>query len=626
MSGVSSKYKRKISDENRLFQDEWETEYFVVPNKNSAATCLICRESITLKKYNISRHFTTKHKSFNDTFPPGSSLRNEKLQFFKRSLNQQQNVMSVALSQDSAVTKASYEICYILGKHMKPFTDAEIVKECFVSAADILFDKFSNKKQILADIKKIQLSDSTCTRRIEDISKYIHEDVLDNLRKCKFFSLAFDSSTDISATSQCSLFVRYCTENNLIVEQFLKFLSMKGQTRGIDYLDTICNYLEQNDIDIKKIVCVCTDGCPSMTGSENGFIALFKKKYNLTNLVTFHCFIHQENLIARAVNPDLEAVMKTVINIVNYIRAKELNHRKFTSLLEELKSEYSDVLLHTSVRWLSRGKVLERFFSLRHEIMLFLDQNNKIYPELQQDEWWCLLAFLCDITEKLNNVNQSLQGKDKIVSNMANTVFAFEEKISIFYKELQNKNLQNFSTMLKTTEDLSNISEKNCVIFLDYITALLNEFQKRFQDLRKIRKCLLLVENPWHLETTTIGELASVLNCNYSQLFDEFIDFKNDTNLEVLFKEKRENKEYVEFWSIVPQKYKMVQRSAQTLLTFFGSTYLCESSFSKMKYIKNLYRNKLTDSHLDDVIRLACSDKPDLDKVMKKRSQFQTSH
>lgn len=154
MSGESSKYKRKICGENRLFQDEWETDYFVVPNKNNAATCLICRESIILKKYNISRHFTTKHKSFDETFPPGSSLRNEKLSFFKRSLHQQQNVMSVALSQDSAVTKASYEICYILGKHMKPFTDAEIVKECFVSAANILFDKFSNKKQILSDIKK----------------------------------------------------------------------------------------------------------------------------------------------------------------------------------------------------------------------------------------------------------------------------------------------------------------------------------------------------------------------------------------------------------------------------------------------------------------------------------------
>nr|CAH7769834.1 unnamed protein product [Callosobruchus chinensis] len=78
--------------------------------------------------------------------------------------------------------------------------------------------------------------------------------------------------------------------------------------------------------------------------------------------------------------------MKIVINIVNYIRAKELNRRKFTNLLEELMSEYSDVLLHTSVRWRNRGKVLERFFSLRHEIMLFLEHNNRVYPELQKDE------------------------------------------------------------------------------------------------------------------------------------------------------------------------------------------------------------------------------------------------
>ncbi|XP_060803031.1 general transcription factor II-I repeat domain-containing protein 2-like [Amyelois transitella] len=459
MSGVSSKYKRKITSENRLFQDEWETDYFVVPNKNNAATCLICRDSIILKKYNISRHFTTKHKSFDETFSPGSALRNEKLIFLKKSLYQEQKSMTVAISQDSAVTKASYEICYIL---------------------------------------------------------------------------------------------------------------------------------EQNEIDIQKTVCVCTDGCPSMTGFENGFISLFKKKYNLSNLITFHCIIHQENLAARAANPELEAVMKTVINIVNFIRAREFNHRRFKSLLQELGSEHNDVILHTSVRWLSRGKVLERFFSLRNEIILFLDQNNKVYPESQNDGWWCLLAFLCDITEKLNNLNRNLQGEDNIVSNMSNKVFAFEEKLSIYHTEIQNKQLHNFPTVIKTTEDGINISEKNCTIISNFITALINELQKRFQDLRKIKKCLLLIENPWHLETTTITELASVLSCNYAELFDEFIDFKNDTNLEVVFKEKRENREYVEFWSIVPQKYKNVQRCAHILLTFFGSTYVCESSFSKMKYTKNV--------------------------------------
>lgn len=209
---------------------------------------------------------------------------------------------------------------------------------------------------------------------------------------------------------------------------------------------------------------------------------------------------------------------------------------------------------------------------------------------------------------------------------MANKVFAFEEKLSIYYNEIQNKQLHNFPTIIKTREDGINISEENCSIISNFITALLNEFQKRFQDLRKIKNCLLLVENPWHLKTPTISELASVLNCNYSELFDEFIDFKNDTNLEVIFKEKREKREYVEFWSIVPQKYKSVQRCAQIMLTFFGSTYVCESSFSKMKYTKSVYRNKLTDSHLDDIIRVACNDKPDIDKVLKKCSQFQKSH
>jgi len=371
MAGVSSK-KRKITEENRLFQDNWEEQYFVVQNKKGSATCLICRETVIQKKYNIFRHYTTKHESFNSTYSPGSLMRQEKLTFFKKSLQQQQCVISVAVSQDAAVTTASYEICYILGKHMKPFTDAEIVKECFISASSLLFDKFSNKNQIISEIKKMQLSDSTCIRRIENIAKHIYNRIIEDLKNCKYFSLAFDSSTDISATSQCSIFVRYCTEQNSINEDFLKFIPMKNQTRGVDYLDVITNFLDDNNIDIKKLVCVCTDGCPSMTGCEKGFISLLKKKYNLTNILSFHCIIHQENLAARVSIPEVDLVMKNVIKIVNYIRANELNHRKFKSLLEEMNSNYSDVILHTSVRWLSRGKVLERFFTLRLEITAFL--------------------------------------------------------------------------------------------------------------------------------------------------------------------------------------------------------------------------------------------------------------
>lgn len=56
-------------------------------------------------------------------------------------------------------------------------TDAEIVKECFINASYVLFDKCNNKNKlklkIKSDIKTMQLSDSTCIRRIENIAKYL---------------------------------------------------------------------------------------------------------------------------------------------------------------------------------------------------------------------------------------------------------------------------------------------------------------------------------------------------------------------------------------------------------------------------------------------------------------------
>ncbi|KAL4101107.1 hypothetical protein QTP88_021127 [Uroleucon formosanum] len=441
--------------------------------------------------------------------------------------------MTVAVSRDAAVTTASYEICYILGKHMKPFTDAEIVKECFISASSLLFD-----------------------------------------------NLAFDSSTDISGTSQCSIFVRYCTDQNSINEDLLKFIPMKGQTRGIDYLNVITNFLDNNDIDIKKLLCVCTDGCPSMTGCDKGFISLLKKQYNLTNILSFH-IIHQENLTALVSIPEVDLVMKSVIKIVNYIRANELNHRIFKSLLEEMNSDYSDVLLHTSVRWLSRGKVLQRFFNLRLEIIAFLQQNNKFDEIDKNNNWWCLLAYMCDITEKLNKLNRGLQGENKIISQMANKVFAFEEKLEIYYKEIQNQILHNFPTLTKAKQDDIIISQTNNIIILNHLATLSNEFKRRFQDLRGVKNCFLLLENPWHLEVTSITQLAALIVSDYSKVFDEFIELKNDTNLEVIFKEKREQKEYFEFWNLVPGKYKTIQKCAHFLLTMFTSTFFAKLHIQK---------------------------------------------
>lgn len=87
------------------------------------------------------------------------------------------------------------------------------------------------------------------------------------------------------------------------------------------------------------------------------------------------------------------------------------------------------------------------------------------------------------------------------------------------------------------------MSPENYATISNYLSSLSNEFQERFKDLRKIKKCLLLLENPWHLEVATTSQLAA-LGFDVAKLSDEPIDFKNDTNLEPIFKENREINKY----------------------------------------------------------------------------------
>ena len=78
--------------------------------------------------------------------------------------------------------------------------------------------------------------------------------------------------------------------------------------------------------------------------------------------------------------------MTTVVKIVNYLVShSSLVHRQFKSLLEEIDCEYGDLLLHSNVCLLSRGKVLTKFAYCLEAIQMFLDEKQKHVPELEDE-------------------------------------------------------------------------------------------------------------------------------------------------------------------------------------------------------------------------------------------------
>lgn len=628
MAGVCSKgRKRKLENENREFQPEWESEFcFTKGKKDGTSLCLICRETVNgYKRYNLNRHYSSVHSQFEEKFPKKSKIREEKLQSLKKSLACERSVLFNAMNKNELTTKASYQVTEILAQKMKPFSDAEIVKECVVTICKTLFSHLSNGKQILDEVSKLQLSDSTCMRRSQDLAANIALNITDELQQCKYFSLALDSSTDITSVSQLLLFVKYVSKDCVLKEDFLGMIPMTGQTRGVDYLNAIVSYFNERSIDLKKVFSVCTDGCPSMLGRNIGFVQLLKNHLGNDSLLSFHCIIHQESLAVKF-GEYFSCVMKTVVTIVNFIRSNELNHRMFQEFLKELTSQYGDVLYHTEVRWLSKGKVLERFFSIRHEITLFLATKKKEYPDVHNFSWWLKVAFLTDTMSIMNETLTRLQGDyNKIVTKMMSIVFSQEQKLNMYIEELSDRDYSSFPSV-QTLFDENPGESQDVSDLIKLLTDLKDEMTVRFSDFRKFQEPFGLVENPWAITTANVARL-SVFGYEARNLKNELIDLQNDTELKSIFEEKKKDKVHYEFWKVVDEeKFPNLIDCAQKILCVFASTYVCESTFSKLKFIKNKYRSRLTSENVENILRISVSSqRANIDAILEGCERFRPS-
>ena len=301
--------------------------------------CLICHTKLSneaLVPSKLSRHFSKKHGNLSDK--PAS--------YFKRLLEERKQ-QSVTFTQTFQVSMksqyASYLVAEIIAKNSKPHTEAE--KAVFPACSAIVKTMFGPEAE--EKIRQIPLSNDTIHRRICDMSTDIQDTVISSVKQSKMLTIQVDESTDISGKAQLIAFIWFVSDGK-ISDQFFCCKELKERTTGQDIFDTLSKYLEENELTWKECVGLCTDGAPSMIGSIKGFVSLVKKVNS--EIITTHGFLYRGVLIGKTLNSDLTQVLKEVIEMVNYIKARPLKSRLFTKLCKEMKANYENLLLHTETR------------------------------------------------------------------------------------------------------------------------------------------------------------------------------------------------------------------------------------------------------------------------------------
>jgi hypothetical protein len=596
--------KRKIDSECRGFKEQWNVDYFVIKS-DIKALCLICNDTIAvLKEYNIQRHYETKHSSRYSQFT--GQLRTEKFEKLQKNLSSMQFVFKKKVAENEAATRASFRVAHILAKKGKPFTDGELIKKCLNEAAQ---EMCPEKVDVFS---AISLSANTVSRRVESLGRNIMSQLKDKAREFECFSVALDESTDVSDTSQLLLFVRGVNVNFQITEELASVHSMHGTTTGQEIFAEVEKSVAEYNLEWKQLKCITTDGGRNMCGTRTGLVGLINRAIeNSGGLkpLAFHCIIHQQALCGKHV--DLSSVLEPVVSTVNYIRSHGLNHRQFRDFLKEIDAEFPDLPYHTSVRWLSCGKVLARFFALRIEIELFLNEKNRPLVLLTDSEWLWKLAFSADLTTHLNDFNLRLQGETSLICDLYSKVKAFRQKLTLFETQLARSCLTHFSSCDKYSQVAA--TPFPSVFAQDIISALKQQFRERFSDLDACSSKIRIFENPFDC---VIEDLPPELQM-------EVIDLQSNDILKDKFKEGN----LIEFYKFLPSdQFLQLRKFAREFISAFGTTYICEKTFSKMKYTKSCYRSQLSDEHLNALLMIGTTHfEPQLDKILSEMHQYHVS-
>ena len=181
--------------------------------------------------------------------------------------------------------------------------------------------------------------------------------------------------------------------------------------------------------------------------------------------------------------------------------------------------------------------------------------------------------FLVDITHHLSVLNKQngltdhIHGCDQLIHELFYKINDFIDKLYLWHKQLSEGVFTHFETLI--TQNATKINGEK---YTQEILILLNEFEHRFQDFKSHSIAFQIFGTPFNVEVEEVQA--------HFQL--KLIDFQADGELWVKYMRRQTLIDFYKF-ALPRTNFPNLYEHSIQMSSFFGSTYVCEALFSKMK-------------------------------------------
>lgn len=184
---------------------------------------------------------------------------------------------------------------------------------------------------------------------------------------------------------------------------------------------------------------------------------------------------------------------------------------------------------------------------------------------------------------------------------MLNAIRTFQNKITALY--IPEREFIHFPKLRAVTKNDPSMQQHfSHRVFVNVLVELRWEFESRFKDVSEHKEIFSFTEKPFHVDVSSLT-LTITLLCptQRAAVESEMVELRTKDNSKL---ELRSGVGH--FWSLVSEEdFPTLKPLVQKLMSFFVSTYTCESTFSTMNTIKRKQRICLTNEHLELLTKIA---------------------